>query len=70
MKLTLQILSRVVNIWVSFYHFIFIETCRQLGARGYTVILTARREQEGQAATEALLGEWLDIHFRFLDVTD
>ncbi len=46
------------------------ETCRQLGARGYTVLLTARQELEGRAATEALRGEGLGVHFHFLDVTD
>jgi NAD(P)-dependent dehydrogenase (short-subunit alcohol dehydrogenase family) len=46
------------------------ETCRQLGALGHTVILTARKEQEGRAATEALREEGLDIHFHALDVTD
>jgi NAD(P)-dependent dehydrogenase (short-subunit alcohol dehydrogenase family) len=46
------------------------ETCRQLGALGYTVILTARKEQEGRAAAEALREEGLDIHFHALDVTD
>jgi NAD(P)-dependent dehydrogenase (short-subunit alcohol dehydrogenase family) len=46
------------------------ETSRQLGALGYTVILTARQEQEGRAATEALRGEGFDVHFHLLDVTD
>lgn len=47
-----------------------LETCRQLGALGYTVILTARREAEGLAAAEALQAEGLDVIFHNLDVTD
>ncbi len=46
------------------------ETCRQLCALGYTVILTARQAQEGRAATEALRGQGFDTHFHLLDVTD
>jgi NAD(P)-dependent dehydrogenase (short-subunit alcohol dehydrogenase family) len=46
------------------------ETCRQLAARGYRVILTARRETEGRAAAAALTEEGLDVHFHPLDVTD
>ncbi len=46
------------------------ETCRQLGALGYTVILTARQEREGRAATEALHKEGFDVRFHLLDVTD
>ena len=46
------------------------EICRQLGALGYTIILTARQEQEGRAATVALRQEGFDMHFRLVDVTD
>jgi len=46
------------------------ETCRQLALAGYRVILTARRESEGQAAAEALQAEGLDVRFHLLDVTD
>ena len=59
-----------VAIVTGAYRGLGLETCRQLGARGYTVILTARREREGRAATEALLAEGLDIHFHFFDVTN
>ncbi len=47
-----------------------LETCRQLGAQGYRVVLTARREKEGRAAAEGLQGEGLDVRFHPLDVTD
>ena len=47
-----------------------LETCRQLGALGYTVILTSRQEQEGRAAEKSLQGQGTDVRFHFLDVTD
>lgn len=47
-----------------------LETCRQLGAKGYRVVLTARREKEGQAAARTLQGEGLDVRFHPLDVTE
>lgn len=47
-----------------------LETCRQLGVKGYRVVLTARREKEGQAAARTLQGEGLDVRFHPLDVTD
>ena len=47
-----------------------LETCRQLGDLGYTVILTSRHEQEGRAAAKSLRGEGSDVRFHFLDVTD
>jgi NAD(P)-dependent dehydrogenase (short-subunit alcohol dehydrogenase family) len=46
------------------------ETCRQLGAKNYTVILTSRRESEGRAAAEGLQAQGLDVRFHALDVTD
>lgn len=52
------------------YRGLGLETCRQLAARDHTVILTARRERDGLAATEALQGEGLDVVFHPLDVTD
>lgn len=46
------------------------ETCRQLALLGYQVVLTARREQEGQAAADALAKDGLSVLFQPLDVTD
>ena len=47
-----------------------LETCRQLAVKGFTVILTARREREGRAAAEALREQGLDVRFHPLEVTD
>jgi NAD(P)-dependent dehydrogenase (short-subunit alcohol dehydrogenase family) len=46
------------------------ETCRQLGQRGYRVLLTARDHARGKAAAGVLQGEGLDAGFHPLDVTD
>ncbi len=43
------------------------EICRQLAAKGYTVVLGARDEEKGRRAAEDLDG---DVHARQLDVTD
>ena len=45
------------------------ETSRRLAALGYTLILTARREQEGRAAAQSLAAVG-DVRFQALDVTD
>lgn len=45
-----------------------LETCRQLGRRGWRVWLTAPDSAEGQQACDALRAEGLDIHFEPLDV--
>jgi len=47
-----------------------LETCRQLGGAGFHVILTARSEAKGQAATAGLAKEGLSVEYRPLDVTD
>lgn len=52
------------------YRGLGLETCRQLAERGYHVVLTARREAEGQAAAARLADRGLDVRFRPLDVTD
>ncbi len=52
------------------YRGLGLETCRQLAARGYRVVLTARREAEGRAAAEGLAAPGLDVRFHVLDVTD
>jgi NAD(P)-dependent dehydrogenase (short-subunit alcohol dehydrogenase family) len=45
-----------------------LEIARQLGQKGLTVVLGARDEAKGRAATEALRGEGIDAHFVRLDV--
>jgi NAD(P)-dependent dehydrogenase (short-subunit alcohol dehydrogenase family) len=47
-----------------------LEVCRQLGERGYAVILTARDEQKGWAAAEPLRRGGIDVHVQRLDVAD
>jgi NAD(P)-dependent dehydrogenase (short-subunit alcohol dehydrogenase family) len=46
------------------------EICRQLAARGATVILTARNAAAGAAAIKKLAGQKLTVTFHPLDVTD
>jgi NAD(P)-dependent dehydrogenase (short-subunit alcohol dehydrogenase family) len=47
-----------------------LETARQLGGRGVTVLLGVRDEARGQAAAAALRAEDLDARYVELDVTD
>lgn len=47
-----------------------LETCRQLGARGLRVVLTARDPEEGRGAAEDLRSQGTDVDFRRLDVTE
>ncbi|HBL31204.1 MAG TPA: short-chain dehydrogenase [Acidobacteria bacterium] len=47
-----------------------LEICRQLGAAGYTVVLTARDAGKGARALGLLREEGLDVRFQTLDVTD
>ncbi len=47
-----------------------LETCRQLGRRGYRVILTSRDPAKGTAAAERLGRESLDVVYHHLDVTN
>lgn len=47
-----------------------LETCRQLGLRGFRVILTARRAKAGEKAAAELRSEGIDVEVRQLDVTD
>ena len=51
-------------------HGIGFEVVRQLAERGMTVLLTARSEEKGQAATEELTGEGLDVRFLQLDIAN
>lgn len=46
------------------------ETCRQLGKQGYRVLLTARDQVKGKAATDLLRKEGLNVDFYPLDVTE
>jgi NAD(P)-dependent dehydrogenase (short-subunit alcohol dehydrogenase family) len=46
------------------------ETCRQLGRRGYRVLLTARDHGRGKASADTLQREGLNVEFYPLDVTD
>ena len=46
------------------------ETARQLGALGVTILVGARDEIRGAAATTALRDQGVDAHFVELDVTD
>jgi NAD(P)-dependent dehydrogenase (short-subunit alcohol dehydrogenase family) len=52
------------------YRGLGFETCRQLAKLGYRVILTARKQTEGQAATATLQQAGLDVQFHYLDVID
>jgi NAD(P)-dependent dehydrogenase (short-subunit alcohol dehydrogenase family) len=52
------------------YRGLGLETCRQLAARGYRVILTARREAEGKSAAGKLAAEGLNVRFQPLHVTE
>jgi NAD(P)-dependent dehydrogenase (short-subunit alcohol dehydrogenase family) len=47
-----------------------LETARQLGALGMTVLIGARDEARGQAAEATLRAEGIDAHVVRLDVTD
>jgi NAD(P)-dependent dehydrogenase (short-subunit alcohol dehydrogenase family) len=46
------------------------EVCRQLGTRGFRVLLTARDPAKGEAAADRLRGDGLDVRFLQLDVSD
>lgn len=61
---------RLVAVVTGAYRGLGLETCRQLAGQGYTVVLTARREQEGLAAAHALQAEGLDVRFFPLDVRE
>jgi NAD(P)-dependent dehydrogenase (short-subunit alcohol dehydrogenase family) len=59
-----------VAIVTGAYRGLGYETCRQLARQGYRVILTARKQAEGQAAAQTLQQEGLEVSFHYLDVTD
>ena len=62
--------NKPVAVVTGAYRGLGLETCRQLADKGYAVILTARQEQKGLAAAEALQGKGLEVRFHPLDVTD
>jgi NAD(P)-dependent dehydrogenase (short-subunit alcohol dehydrogenase family) len=47
-----------------------LETCNQLRAQGFRVVLTSRKDSEGIAAARKLDPEGRDVHFHQLDVTE
>ena len=47
-----------------------LEVCRQLGQKGFRVVLTARDARQGRAAAERLAAEKIDVVFRSLDVSN
>jgi NAD(P)-dependent dehydrogenase (short-subunit alcohol dehydrogenase family) len=47
-----------------------LEVCRQLGARGLGIILTARDRDRGTHAAAAMRAAGLDVRFEVLDVSD
>lgn len=60
----------LVAVVTGAYRGLGLETCRQLAARGYRVVLTARREAEGHSAAGKLAAEGLDVRFFPLHVTE
>ncbi len=46
-----------------------LQTCRELGQRGYAVVLTARDAERGSEAAALLRAEGLDVSSAVLDVT-
>jgi NAD(P)-dependent dehydrogenase (short-subunit alcohol dehydrogenase family) len=59
-----------VAIVTGAYRGLGLETARRLAALGYLVLLTARRESQGQSAARALAAQGLPVRFHRLDVTD
>lgn len=62
--------SKPVALVTGAYRGLGLEICRQLAEKGYSVILTARREKEGCTAADSLRRAGFDIRFFLLDVTD
>jgi len=62
--------NKPVAVVTGAYRGLGFETASQLADKGYRVILTARREAEGNRAKDALVSAGYDAHFRLLDVTD
>ena len=51
-------------------HGIGFETCRQVGRKEFTIVLTGRDAAKGESAAQTLAGEGLDVAFLKMDVTD
>ena len=62
--------EQAVAVVTGAYRGLGYETCRQLAKLGYRVILTARKQAEGQAAAQTLQQAGLEVDFHYLDVTD
>jgi NAD(P)-dependent dehydrogenase (short-subunit alcohol dehydrogenase family) len=62
--------SEKIAVVTGAYRGLGLETCRQLAAQGYSVVLTARREPEGRAAAEELAKDGREVSFHPLDVCD
>jgi NAD(P)-dependent dehydrogenase (short-subunit alcohol dehydrogenase family) len=62
--------SKPLAVITGAYRGLGLETCRQLAERGYQVLLTARREEQGQNATAELAKAGHEVAFQLLDVTD
>jgi NAD(P)-dependent dehydrogenase (short-subunit alcohol dehydrogenase family) len=67
---TLVVMTALIALITGANKGIGLETARQLGARGLTVLVGARDEARGSAAAVALRGEDIDAHHVSLDVTN
>lgn len=52
------------------YRGLGLETVRQLAQKDYTVILTGRKDEKGQAALDTLAKEGITAHYQHLDVNN
>ncbi|MCB1878286.1 MAG: SDR family oxidoreductase [Chromatiales bacterium] len=62
--------DKKVAVVTGAYRGLGLETVRQLAAKGYRVVLTARRPTEGERAAAVLRQEGLDVQYHPLNVTD
>lgn len=62
--------DKLVAIVTGAYRGLGLETCRQLAAADYSVVLTSRREQEGRNAAGGLADAGYDVRFHPMDVTE
>jgi NAD(P)-dependent dehydrogenase (short-subunit alcohol dehydrogenase family) len=62
--------SKPLAVVTGAYRGLGLETCRQLAQRGYRVLLTARRDEQGEQAAAELTEAGLEMAFQRLDVTD
>ncbi|MEO1022449.1 MAG: SDR family oxidoreductase [Bacteroidota bacterium] len=52
------------------YRGLGLETVTQLAKQNYTVVLTGRRQEKGEAVVKELRSKGYDVHYHHLDVTD